>query len=83
MLFYFLSLHFLFKSFQSHLPVPVPVPVPYGATVLEVPWPPSRQISIRLFSEPSLSSPTNGVSTLSWWWGLRVPMNPRAKPAVA
>jgi hypothetical protein len=34
----------------------VPVPVPYGATVLEEPWPPSRQISIRLFFEPSLSS---------------------------
>jgi hypothetical protein len=34
----------------------VPISVPYGATVLEEPWPPSRQISIRLFSEPSLSS---------------------------
>jgi hypothetical protein len=32
------------------------LPVPDGATVLEEPWPPSRHISIRLFSEPSLSS---------------------------
>jgi hypothetical protein len=32
------------------------VPVPYGARVLEEPWPPSTQISIRLFSEPSVSS---------------------------
>jgi hypothetical protein len=32
------------------------IPVPYGAMVLEEPWPPSRQISIRLFSEPFLSS---------------------------
>jgi hypothetical protein len=34
----------------------VPVPVPYGATVFEEPWPPSRQIAIRLFSKPSLAS---------------------------
>jgi hypothetical protein len=27
--------------------------------------------------------PTNGISTLSWWWGLRAPETLRAMPAVA
>jgi hypothetical protein len=27
--------------------------------------------------------PTDGVSTLSWWWGLSAPETLRAMPAVA
>jgi hypothetical protein len=36
------------------------------------------------FYEPkAYSIPTNGVSTLSWWWGLSSPETLRAMPAVA
>jgi hypothetical protein len=31
----------------------------------------------------NLMIPTNGISTLSWWWGLRAPETLRAMPAVA
>jgi hypothetical protein len=38
---------------------------------------------IKLLSASISENPTNGISTLSWWWGLRAPETLRAMPAVA
>jgi hypothetical protein len=42
-----------------------------------------KSLIARMDSQLQKMSPTNGISTLSWWWGLRAPETLRAMPAVA
>jgi hypothetical protein len=39
--------------------------------------------SLLIFTHLITDTPTNGVSTLSWWWGLSAPETLRAMLAVA
>jgi hypothetical protein len=38
---------------------------------------------VNFYKEILVYHPTDGVSTLLWWWGLSVPETLRAMPAVA
>jgi hypothetical protein len=42
-----------------------------------------RAVYLYFYFRTSIVNPTDGVSTLSWWWGLSTPETLRAMPAVA